>query len=118
MVTPSHSRLVCELCLMEYGHISDLFDRGCFFPNMHENASRMVIPASGRRAPSIIHKESRVTKPQARVRPVPSVPVIRFCMCNFLPPQVCRMGDKCTFPHSSEELRAWNNAKRRTSYGM
>ena len=102
---------------MEYGPIKGLVQRGCFFPHMHENASRLVIPATCPQAPSTTHTESRVGKRQTSVRSVPSVPVFRFRMCKFLPPQVCRLGDSCTFPHSHEERRAWNDAKR-TNFGM
>ena len=118
MASPSHGRLVCEQCLMEHGRTQGLFLYGCFLPYLHENTSRLVIPTNGPRGPSNIPAKSRVTKQQEYVRPVPSIPVFHFRLCKFLPPQVCRWGDKCTFPHSSVELRAWNDAKRRITDGM
>ena len=56
-------------------------------------------------------RKPKPNEQQTRVRPVPtSCAVIRFRLCKFH--LKCPRGDRCTNPHSEEEMRAWNHEKR------
>ena len=120
MATPN-GELVCAKCYMEYGPVTDLLCRKCFFPVPHQNEPRLVVPLVqlGRSPPvgQSSFKASEGAGRAPRVRPVPPIPVFRFRLCEWRPPRTCRRGDLCTYPHNEEELRVWNEAKNRKSHG-
>lgn len=113
---PQEESLVCAQCYMERGPVVDLLTRRCFHPSqkLHFNSPRLMIPTSRiPPSPPSIANASRGER-RMEVRPVPAnLLVARFHMCKFSPPNTCRMRDACTYAHSEEELKAWNNRRMR-----
>lgn len=111
--------LVCAECYVKYGPATgELLHRKCFYPRPHQNVPRLVVQLG--HSPPVGHdtfKASDGPGRSPRVRPVPPIPVFRFRLCEWRPPRKCRRGDQCTFPHSEEELKVWNEAKNSKNYG-
>ena len=82
----------------------------CFYPVQYLNVPRQPTHQDLRMLP--------LQHPLISVRPVPDIPVFRFRLCKFPPPQLyCRYGNRCTNAHSEEELQVWNKEKDRRDRG-
>ena len=106
---------------MESGPVvPEKFARRCFPPPWDRGASRLVIPNALSSSLPLISHDAAQGDTRTVVRPVPLAHVFRFRLCKFYqyPPQVCRMGDRCTYAHSDEELKVWNHYKRMQNHGM
>lgn len=120
---------VCEVCLKNYPRRVELISEKCYEPRAHAESKRVLVAwlpdlqclrvvqaqrpigAAARANGASSGKNCRhFSKPT--VRPMPPVNFHgEFRLCNRH--QDCPRGDRCTYAHNTEEVRAWNEQRNR-----
>ena len=102
---------VCNKCLVRDNRSPwALMASKCFDPSDHRNAQMVEVRFNPRS-----RKLEPVQTLPSRIRPVPDVPFNRFILCDRR--RSCK-GENCTFPHSKEEMDAWNAHRSRSRSQM